>query len=253
MRGLLLAAAMLGTASAAHAADMPDLPILRGSFTDGLSNSSVNWQGYYVGGQGEYGAITSKVSPGINSDIQSTFVSPGPAYNWQPLAFAHSNSAGYGAFAGYNGQWDDVVLGIEANYIHGGFKSTSSSVGQTFNGFNVLVATAATSAVVGVSDFGSLRARAGYAWGCFLPYAFIGGGVGSQTVERYASASPSPVLPATTFTSKSKLVYGYSGGLGVDVMVVGGLFLRAEYEYQRVTSDIESNVNSVRAGLGYKF
>ena len=59
--------------------------------------------------------------------------------------------------------------------------------------------------------------------------------------------------PATTFASKSKLVYGYSAGLGVDVMVVGGLFLRAEYEYQRVTSDIESNVNSVRAGLGYKF
>lgn len=253
MRGLILAAVMLGTVSAAQAADMPDLPILRGSVTDGLSSSGVNWQGYYVGGQGDYGAITSKVSPTINSDIQSTFVTPGPAYNWQPLAFAHSSSAGYGAFGGYNGQWDDVVLGIEANYIHGGFKSTSNSVGQTFNGSNAVIATTATSAMVGVSDFGSLRARAGYVWGCFLPYAFFGGGVGSQTVDRYASASPSPVLPATTFTSKNKLVYGYSAGLGVDVMVVGGLFLRAEYEYQRVTSDIESNVNTIRAGLGYKF
>jgi len=253
MRRLLLAAAMLGTVSAAHAADMPDLPFLRGSFTDGLSRSNVNWEGYYVGGQGEYGAITSKISSTINSDIQSTFVTPGPAYNWQPLAFAHSNSAGYGAFAGYNGQWDDVVLGVEANYIHGGFKSTSNSVGQTFNNLNAVIATTATSAVVGVSDFGSLRARAGYAWGCFLPYAFIGGGVGSQTVDRYASASPSSVQPATTFASKSKLVYGYSGGLGFDAMLVGGLFVRVEYEYLRVTSDIESNVNSVRAGLGYKF
>ena len=52
MRGLLLAAAMLGTVSAAHAADMPDLPILRGSFTDGLSKSGVNWQGSYIGVQG---------------------------------------------------------------------------------------------------------------------------------------------------------------------------------------------------------
>ncbi len=29
--------------------------------------------------------------------------------------------------------------------------------------------------------------------------------------------------------------------------------MRAEYEYHRVTSDIETNINTVRAGLGYKF
>jgi opacity protein-like surface antigen len=34
---------------------------------------------------------------------------------------------------------------------------------------------------------------------------------------------------------------------------VGGLFMRAEYEYQRVTSTIESNINSARLGVGYKF
>jgi outer membrane immunogenic protein len=49
------------------------------------------------------------------------------------------------------------------------------------------------------------------------------------------------------------LVFGYSAGAGFDVMVTGGLFLRAEYEYRRVTSDFESNINTVRAGLGYKF
>src|SRR3954471_11760211 len=106
MRRLLLATAMLGMVSAANAADMPDLPILRGSFTEGLSTSNVNWQGYYIGGQGDYGTVTSKVSSTINSDIQSTFVTPGPAYNWQPLAAAHSSNGGYGLFAGYNGQWD---------------------------------------------------------------------------------------------------------------------------------------------------
>lgn len=252
MRGLLLAAAMLGTVSAAHAADMPDLPILRGSFTDGLTNARPNWQGYYVGGQGDYGTITSKVSSTINSDLQSTFVTPGPGYNWQSLGAAQSSTAGYGVFAGYNGQWDDVVLSIEANYIHGGFKSTSSSTGLAFDN-NTVAATTKTSAVVAIPDFGSLRMRAGYAWGCFLPYAFFGGGLGSQTVDRYAAAWPSPARPATTFATKTKLVYGYSAGAGVDVMLVGGLFARAEYEYQRVTADIESNIHSVRAGLGYKF
>jgi len=36
-------------------------------------------------------------------------------------------------------------------------------------------------------------------------------------------------------------------------MLVGGLFARAEYEYRRITTNFESNVNTVRAGLGYKF
>src|SRR5262245_33970204 len=120
MRRFMLVAAMLGSVSAAQAADMPDLPILRGAFTDGLTSSRTNWQGYYIGGQADYGTITSKISPSINADMQATFVSPGPTYNWQPLTAAPSTSAGYGAFAGYNGQWDDVVLGIEANYSHFG-------------------------------------------------------------------------------------------------------------------------------------
>ena len=29
-------------------------------------------------------------------------------------------------------------------------------------------------------------------------------------------------------------------------MLVAGLFMRAEYEYRRVTSDIETNINTVR-------
>ena len=56
MRRLLLAAVMLGTVSAAHAADLSDLPILRGSFTDGLSKTSHNWDGAYVGGGAGYTA-----------------------------------------------------------------------------------------------------------------------------------------------------------------------------------------------------
>ena len=53
MRRFLLAAIMFGAARVAQAADMPDLPFLRGSFTDGLTSAKVNWQGSYVGGQVE--------------------------------------------------------------------------------------------------------------------------------------------------------------------------------------------------------
>jgi len=48
MRRFLLAAATCWIGSGAYAAD---LPVLRGGLTDGLSTSSVNWQGFYVGGQ----------------------------------------------------------------------------------------------------------------------------------------------------------------------------------------------------------
>ena len=56
MRRFLLVAVMCGAASGAQAADMPDLPFLRGSFTDGLSKTSVNWSGVYIGGHVSHGA-----------------------------------------------------------------------------------------------------------------------------------------------------------------------------------------------------
>jgi outer membrane immunogenic protein len=252
MRRFLLAVVMCGAVSGAQAADLPDFPALRGGFGP---TSRVNWQGWYVGGQVSYGSVTSKVPSNINGDMQATFIRPANVdYNWQPLGMAHDQATGFGAFAGYNSQWDDVVVGLEANYIHDGFRSASTSTGLRYLADNVtLESITHSAAVVSLSDFGSLRVRGGYVIGCFLPYAFVGTGFGSQTIDRTVSASPDSVRPAWTSDSKSKLVFGYSAGAGFDVMVTGGLFLRADYEYRRVTSDFESNINTVRAGLGYKF
>lgn len=253
MRRFLLTAAMFGAVSGAQAADMPDFPILRGAFTDGLSTARANWQGYYIGGQASYGSIASKTSFS-NSDLQSTFQPPpGLSYNWRSLGGANGVNVGYGAFAGYNSQWDDVVVGIEANYLHGGARALTSSTGITYALGGSIATVANSSASVNLTDFGSARLRAGYVIGRFLPYLYGGLGAGSQTVERDISASPPPISPAWSHDAKTKLVYGYSAGAGVDVMLVAGLFLRAEYEYLRVTSPIESNINSARVGLGYKF
>ena len=195
MRQFLLVAMVCGAVSGAQAADMPDLPFLRGSFTDGLTSAKVNWQGYYVGGQASYGSTTSKVAPGANTDLQSSFVPPtGVSYNWQPLPNAHSNTTGFGAFAGYNSQWEDVVLSLEANYIHDGIRSVSDSIGVIITPDLSIHSLTHSNAVVKLSDFGSLRIRAGYIMGCFLPYAFAGTGFGSQTVDRTISAFPYPVL-----------------------------------------------------------
>ena len=253
MRKLLVAGMLFGAVQGAQAAD---LPILRGALPDSYGPRVVNWEGFYLGGQVQYGSVTSKPSSSINSDLQSTFVAPpGFAYNWIGLGSAQDNKVGYGGFVGYNSQWDDVVIGIEGNYIHSGFNAVTSSIGYAPIGVLPTTSTTNSSALIQSSDFGSARIRAGYAMGAFLPYLYAGAGFGSQTVVRDVSASPGPVpLPnLQSSETKTKLVYGYSAGAGVDVMLVAGLFMRVEYEYQRITSAIESNVHSVRAGLGYKF
>ena len=69
MRRFLLVAVMCGAASVAQAADMPDLPFLRGSFTDGLSSASVNWQGFYIGGHATYGAADFEAVANSGKDL----------------------------------------------------------------------------------------------------------------------------------------------------------------------------------------
>ena len=73
-----------------------------------------------------------EVSPAANSDLQATLQSGRPASTYSLAAAAQraqQHARGFGGFFGYNSQWDDVVLGIEANYIHDGFRSISNSFG----------------------------------------------------------------------------------------------------------------------------
>jgi opacity protein-like surface antigen len=254
MRWLLLAAMMIGAVTSARAAD---LPFLRGGFTDGYSRPVVNWQGVYAGAQGSWGSVNSNLPANINADMQASFQAPnGLRYNWGPTGIAHKINGGFGAFAGYNSQWDDVVIGIEGNYIHDNFHASSVGNGTVvdLNNAGAVVGSTYTAASLNLTDFGSVRVRAGWAVNCVLPYIFVGAGFGSQTLDRTSSATPPPVTgsPWTT-DSSSRLIYGYTAGGGIDVILTGGLFGRFEYEYKRVTSNFDSTINSVRLGLGYKF
>ena len=111
----------------------------------------------------------------------------------------------------------------------------------------------------------TFRARAAYACGCFLPYAFGGVALGNADISRSVARPRTPSAPPSRAHSVSlatlsatdavhnHLIYGYSAGLGVDINLVGGLFMRAEWEYVRFTSTVDTSINTVRAGLGYKF
>jgi opacity protein-like surface antigen len=271
----MLAAAMLGTVSAAHAADLSDLPILRGSFTDGLSKSNVNWQGSYIGAQAGYGSSDENFNGStknmMGSLLADTLIEAEMAVSqWNlGLGKASQRTTGYGAFVGYNAQWDDVVMGLEVSWLHGKFGGMASAsegrvsaVALSDGNFHDVTATSTSS--ISISDMGTFRGRAGYAWGCFLPYMFAGAALGNadivQTVHVQDRVSTTqlgtytPLQPlSSTNAQHNHLIYGYTAGLGVDVNLVGGLFMRAEYEYIRFSSAVDTSINTVRAGLGYKF
>ncbi|MGJ5206683.1 outer membrane protein [Bradyrhizobium sp. HKCCYLR20261] len=275
MRSLVVAVSMCGMISAAQAADMPDIPILRGGLTEGLSTARVNWDGYYVGIHGGYGSSdenfngsTSTMTAAVlaNTLIESQM----QVSTWNMnLGKQSSRSSGFGGFVGYNSQWDDVVLGVEASYLHGTFGGRASSTralvsGSALSDGNYHSVTSTQSSQISIKDMATIRGRAGYALGCFLPYAFFGLALGNadigQTVTVQDSVSTTQLGTYTALQPLSAnniqhnhLIYGYSAGLGVDVNLVGGLFARAEYEYIRFTSTVDTSVNTVRAGLGYKF
>jgi outer membrane immunogenic protein len=275
MRGVVVAAAMmLGAVTVAQAADMPDLPILRGSFTDGLTTSRVNWQGVYFGGQGGYGSSDENFT-GSSTNLLATLLANNvvqemgvPQWN---LGFGKQSSrtSAFGAFLGYNWQWDEAVLSLEASYMHGDFGGMSIASKELVSGaplsdgrFHDVAVT--SSASIKISDMATFRGRAAYAFDCFLPYVFGGFALGNAEIAHSATVNDSvsnsvngpfaPLMPLfATDAVHNHLIYGYTAGLGIDINLVGGLFARAEWEYVRFTSSVDTNINTVRAGLGYKF
>ena len=274
MRRFLLAMVMCGVAAGAQAADLSDLPILRGGLTDSLSRTSINWQGVYVGGHAAYGTSnmnftgsTKTVAARLLNGLEMESV--GNISSWPIMGKVSTHGEGFGGFIGYNSQWTDVVVGVEANYMHGKFGgSQTDSMGRFFSlpsGYTDSVTYEGT-AKTQISDMGTLRARAGYAYGSFLPYAFAGVALGQADIIRTARVFGVQVNPAAapgfqnvpfdlsaTEAQYSKLIYGYSFGVGTDIMLMSCLFLRAEWEYVRFASTIDTSVNTVRVGLGYKF
>ena len=119
-----------------------------------------------------------------------------------------------------------------------------------------------------ITDYGALRVRAGVELGNFLPYARLGVAVGRADVYRSATAfgtgnrpgsqPADPVITPFFFTeNESKqgaVIYGWSAGGGIDIMLMPNFFVRAEYEYMASTAlDIKSSISTGRLGAGFKF
>src|SRR5262249_6666059 len=108
----------------------------------------------------------------------------------------HGN--GFGGFAGYNSQWDDVVLSAEFSYMHGNFGGSQTDSMSRFFGASGGYTDSVTYdsiATMRISDMASARARAGYAVGSFLPYVFGGIALGQADIIRTAHIYGNQVNP----------------------------------------------------------
>lgn len=296
MRRFVLAAMMFGAVSGAQAADMPDF--LRGSLSAGPAPTR-NWSGWYAGGQVAYSSANvdlSKSLAGLSDSIYRDSVLQAPTSQLSALGKANPQGTGFGAFVGRNYQWDDLVFGVEANYkyINSLTGSSTSSIGPLQYSFPAGQFTSANdtpsffvtlkgNATAQIKDAITLRGRAGWAVGDFLPYVFGGLAIGRMDVQRSVTSTTTrrddisqtilvngvsvtnvtigtPVLvPSQSLTQSQErtnnFVAGWTGGLGTEYRVWDGLFVRAEWEYIRFLSVMNTSVtmNSVHAGVGYKF
>ena len=258
--GLMLLA---GIAAPARAADwLGDTP-LRGTF----STASVGWSGFYVGGT--YGIGNPSVDFGNSSHDMVAYMLRDTALesqehpeDWTALGTAVGHWTSYGGFVGFNVPWDGgLVLSGELgyNYLSGNGTSASDSmtriVTPTTGTDTVTISTASS---MRLKDYATVRARAGYDLGRFLPYAYLGLAVGrfdySTTVALTVSGADNYAGTETNGKTNA-ITAGVDAGLGIDVGLTSNIFLRGEWEYMAYAplSGIRYTANAFRGGLGVKF
>ena len=281
--GLLLASA----AASAFAGDI-DNSWLRGSSSFPADPPTYRrWSGIYGGGQVGMDIHSIQYSDNGNARIANLgttdpiLVAAGGAPTLSDLARRNITGLSYGGFAGYNYQIDDTVLGLELNFssttMHAGMAGAASRTSAftcptppipagntcqvTVNASNAVTTT--------LADYGTLRFRAGWAYGSFLPYVLVGVAVGWANSVQTVDAGYSGVITAgpnagqsigpqsynDTVVNRAKTPVGFSAGLGVDYAFYPNVFIRSEFEYLKFGSIGPINVNamSLRTSLGMKF
>jgi opacity protein-like surface antigen len=272
MRWLLCGLAFIGAAQQASAADLGEA-FLRGSSTIINTNSGVTWDGAYVGAHFG-GAVSGTDFSGATRSLvafllrNTTIENENHVSNWTTLGKSDTTGVSYGGFAGYNMQWDQAVLGVEASYNRTSLMmSANDSMGRQFStsdGFinNVTVNAGSN---IHITDYGTLRMRGGWAAGNFMPYGFVGFALGRADVTNSArviaagnnaATGQTYAFDQTTSVSRTgDFAYGFATGLGVDVALMQNIFVRAEYEYVQFGqfNDLKTHIHTARIGGGLKF
>lgn len=295
MRRFLLAAVVFGLASGAQAADMPDFlrgSLSGGSSSRNWDGWYAGGEIGYSSADVDFSHTTASLTNFMlrNSELQApvaewTLFSKNHAqatgfggfvgrnYQWDDLVF--------GVEANYN--YVNSLASSVNNSMTRGIVNPAGSyppAGHTYTYYPTLDGNAALQ----VKDVMTFRGRAGWAYDCFLPYVFGGVAVGRMAASREASVSgyrlddydvtTTIVVGSTTINNTvhhtdragltpisqtearaNDFVVGWTGGLGLEYMLWGNVFMRGEWEYIKFVSvkDTAVTMNSARFGVGYKF
>ncbi len=214
--------ALDGTAVAA------DMPLKAPAF-----KAVYDWTGFYLGGHVGYGG--GSFGPGTN---------PLPE---QGVLFPHSVTGLIGGYqAGHNRQFSNhVVLGIEAD---ASFTSPVNGTALAPAPFNTTL------------DYvGTVRGRAGYAFGTWLPYLTGGFAWGHSHIDINDGAG-------NIVSSPGQTQIGWTAGAGLEFAVSGNWSAKLEYDYIDLSrrmydlSDfgmpgvgVDPRIHLVKFGLNYHF
>ena len=170
------------TMSGAKAADLPPMP---GLYSDAGPEAELRWEGSYAGLQIGAGQMLSRVKTGgTKKDFDTT-------------------NAVFGAFVGHNWQFNQFVLGLEADATFNGHK-------KSFNHASLGRVKAKNNWSVGA------KARAGVAIGRVLPY--LSAGLTASDYQLTANG-----------TKKSSNAISLNLGGGLEYAVNEKVSLRADY------------------------
>jgi outer membrane immunogenic protein len=269
----LMICAPLAAASAvpAAAADWLDDSFLRGSFAV-FDARPARWDGLSLGATVGYSNMSANFGNAASSEIayilrNSTLEAEFQPSSWTTLPKNVTDSPQWGAFLGYNWQMEQLVFGADVAYnrpsnLNSQATDSLERLVSTSDGVNHDVLLQGTASLKLV-DYATVRGRAGYAVGQFLPYAMLGVAVGrfnyltSATVTDVMTGAVVGTFGPATHSKGQDNVYtgGFLAGLGVDVAVLPNVFLRAEWEYIAwgPVNGIHSSLNTGRAGIGIRF
>src|SRR5690606_18476961 len=204
--------------------------------------ASFDWTGAYVGAQAGYGWSGSDTWAMQNDTDLAYF----------PL---EPDGLLTGIYLGYNQHLDNgIVLSAEADVTISNLSSGEAWLYYP-DGTPYPLRNTATSRL---EWSGALRARVGYAFGRFLPYAAAGVAAGKyEVIPDYFDTPPLP---------GDKTSVGWTAGVGVEYAVTDKLTSRIEYRYTDFGSKTyeitgfptfytraELKTHDVRIGIGYRF
>jgi len=209
-------------------------PIVKGTalaaslhaFKDGAAPSSqsaalaINWTGFYIGGQAGYAYDDNHGA--YNLSTPSGVVGSG--------ALSHdAQGVIFGGHVGYNHQFDNFVAGLE-----GSVDGTSLIKRETIGASDANSDNALLTSLVQSDIQGAVRARAGYAFGRFLPFAAGGLAIGSFGTQSDLASSNSTLGFYDGFATKGlqwTTRVGWTVGGGVEWAVNNNWSIRGEYRY----------------------